>query len=141
MTRVLLVYHDVDVADVEADELRKAGYEVDRCAGPIGGDPCPVLRGEPCWQVDRADVLVYDVWESSHGGHDLVTDLHDLHPDKPLVLTSSRPNPDEADAVAPTRASLVAAVAHALRTHVPETSRRPASGGRRERRPFQGARW
>ena len=38
MTRVLLVYHDVDVADIEADELRRAGYEVDRCAGPIGGD-------------------------------------------------------------------------------------------------------
>ena len=54
MTRVLVVYHDVDVADIEVDELRRAGYEVDQCAGPIGGDPCPVASGQPCWQVEQA---------------------------------------------------------------------------------------
>ena len=63
MTRLLVVYHDVNVADIETDELRQAGFEVDRCAGPIGGNPCPVLHGMPCWQVDEADVLVYDTWE------------------------------------------------------------------------------
>lgn len=124
MTRVLLVYHDIDVADVEADELRRAGYEVDRCAGPIGGDPCPVLDGEPCWQVEKADVLVYDTWHVSHGTTDLVTELHAVHPDKPLVLTSpkraadrtSAGNPGSAPVVhAPTRASLAPAIERATR--------------------------
>lgn len=141
MTRVLLVYHDVDVADIEADELRRAGYDVDRCAGPIGGDPCPVLNGEPCWQVAGADVLVYDVWEGGHGSPGLVSDLRELHPDKPIVLTSSRPrdgsDADAPDAVAPTRATLVSAIEEALRTHhVPR-----GAGHREEAHRYQGARW
>lgn len=88
MTRVLVVHHDVDVADIEVDELRRAGYEVQQCAGPIGGNPCPVLCGDDCWQVDWADVLVYDVWASGDGRSALIDDLRDLYPDKPVVLTS-----------------------------------------------------
>lgn len=88
MTRVLVVHHDVDVADIEVDDLRRAGYEVDQCAGPIGGDACPVLHGLPCWQVEEADVLVYDAWASGDGRQELIDDLRDLHPDKPVVLTS-----------------------------------------------------
>ena len=92
MTRVLMVYHDADIADIEADELRHAGYEVDRCAGPIGGNPCPVLHGDACWQVEEADVLVYDTWEAeARGEGNLVDALRAIHPDIPLVLTSSRP--------------------------------------------------
>ena len=136
MTRVLLVYHDVDVADIEADELRRAGYEVDRCAGPIGGDPCPVLNGEPCWQVAKADVLVYDVWEDAHGGPALVADIRQLHPDKPFVLTSSRSR-EEPDAVAPSRASLAAAIEQALRTHPAADAARPAEPAHR----YHGAHW
>lgn len=153
MTRVLMVYHDVDVADIEADELRRAGYEVDRCAGPIGGEPCPVLRGEPCWQVEKADVLVYDTWDpTSRRGPDLVADLRSLHPDKPLVLTSSDPALErmvaqEGDAAppilhAPTRASLKAAVDEALRTPMPLRSviaRKMAA--RREAHAYHGPRW
>jgi hypothetical protein len=142
MTRVLLVYHDVDVADVEADELRRAGYEVDRCAGPIGGEPCPVLNGEPCWQVDMADVLVYDTWEGGHhGGSGLVADLRELHPDKPLVLTSAGPvDATGADALAPTRASLVTAIDEALRVH-PASAAAPPRAHRREAQRPSGARW
>ena len=88
MTRVLVVHHDIDVADIEVDELRRAGYEVDQCAGPIGRDACPVLHGEPCWQVDEADVLVYDMWASGDGHRELIEDIRDLHPDKPVVVTS-----------------------------------------------------
>jgi len=87
MTRVLVVHHDRDVADIQGDELRRAGYEVDQCAGPIGGS-CPILRGERCWQVDLADVLLYDVWAFGDGAAELINDLRDLHPDKPVVLTS-----------------------------------------------------
>jgi DNA-binding NtrC family response regulator len=88
MTRVLVVHHDHDVADAEVDELRRAGYEVQQCAGPIGGDACPVLHGGPCWQVDDADVLVYDVWAAGDGGRELIGDLRAQYPDKPVVLTS-----------------------------------------------------
>jgi hypothetical protein len=88
MTRVLVVHHDVDVADIEVDDLRRAGYEVDQCAGPIGGNDCPVLHGQPCWQVDAADVLVYDAWASGDGRRALIEDLREVHPDKPVVLTS-----------------------------------------------------
>ncbi|MEO7332537.1 MAG: hypothetical protein ABIZ71_01200, partial [Gemmatimonadales bacterium] len=88
MTRVLVVHHDPDVSDIEVDALRRAGYEVDQCAGPIGGDACPVLNGRPCWQVDLADVLVYDSWASGDGYPELIEDVRDLHPDKPIVLTS-----------------------------------------------------
>ena len=89
MTRVLLVYHDPNVADVEEDYLRRVGYEVDRCAGPVGGEPCPVLRGLPCWQVAKADVLIYDTWDTRRGHAEIIEDLLELHPDKPLVLTSA----------------------------------------------------
>jgi hypothetical protein len=88
MTRVLVVHHDLDVSDIEVDLLRRAGYEVDQCQGPVGGSPCPVLHGERCWQVEKADVLVYDAWLTGDGAETLVDDLRDLHPDKPVVVTS-----------------------------------------------------
>lgn len=124
MTRVLVVHHDIDVADIEVDELRRAGYEVDQCAGPIGSDACPVLRGEPCWQVAEADVLVYDMWASGDGSRELIEELRDLHPDKPLVVTSpglvldwvETEGPHNVTPVlgAPTREDLVAAVKAAI---------------------------
>jgi DNA-binding NtrC family response regulator len=132
MTRVLIVHHDVDISDIEADDLRRAGYEVDQCAGPIGGNACPVLNGQPCWQVDKADVLVYDLWAAGDGRHDLIDDLRDLHPDKPVVITSGGLLLDwvegaGAHAVTPAlgppdRTVLAAAVEQALET-------RPAADG------------
>ncbi|TAM69221.1 MAG: hypothetical protein EPN50_04835 [Chloroflexota bacterium] len=89
MTKVLVVHHDVDLADVEVDGLRRAGYEVEQCAGPTGAQPCPVMRGSACWMADRADVLVYDAWASGDSGRELVDDIRAIYPDKPLVLTSA----------------------------------------------------
>lgn len=124
MTRVLVVHHDVDVADIEVDELRRAGYEVDQCAGPVGTDACPVLHGEPCWQVDDADVLVYDMWASGDGHRELIEDIRNIHPDKPVVVTSPGLVLDWVETTgehgvtpvlgAPTRRELVAAVEAAL---------------------------
>lgn len=124
MTRVLLVYHDQNVADIEGDELRRAGYEVDRCAGPIGGEACPVLNGRRCWQVEKADVLVYDTWDAELGHAQLIEGLLALHPDKPLVLTSpvspksftaARLEEARSLPVAESRAKLVSAIEQALR--------------------------
>jgi DNA-binding response OmpR family regulator len=87
--RVLVVHHDIDIADQETDELRRAGYEVEQCWGPQYTS-CPVMRGEACLAAERADVLVYDVWSTgeSDGGRGLVDGLRDLYPDKPVVLTA-----------------------------------------------------
>src|SRR3970040_446335 len=54
MTRVLVVHHDIDMADLETDELRSRGYEVEQCWGPKYTS-CPVMRGEKCAAADRAD--------------------------------------------------------------------------------------
>ena len=140
MTRVLVVHHDVDVADIEADELRRAGYEVDQCAGPVGGDACPVLHGEPCWQVEKADVLVYDMWASGDGRAELIEDVRDLHPDKPVVLTSPGLMLNWVETQgkhgvtpvlgAPTRQDMVAAVEAALKTGSDQATTRRPSGKR-----------
>jgi len=87
--RVLVVHHDIDIADQETDELRHAGFEVEQCWGPQYTS-CPVMRGEPCLAAERADVLLYDVWSTgeSDGGRGLVDGLRELYPDKPVVLTA-----------------------------------------------------
>jgi DNA-binding NtrC family response regulator len=144
MTRVLVVHHDPDIADIQADELRRAGYEVDECAGPRGGGYCPVLHGERCWQANLADVLVYDMWEVD-GRPELIRHLEWLHPEKPVVLTSAGAlaldwTADEAsDATvmaAPSRGDLAAAIEHAVSTHHPA----PRSTAHRVTLPA-GARW
>jgi DNA-binding NtrC family response regulator len=129
MTRVLVVHHDLDVCDIETDALRRAGYEVDQCAGPIGGGPCPVMNGQRCWQVDLADVLVYDSWAAGDGDRELIDDVRELHPDKPIVLTSQGLVLDwvETDGAhrvtpyhgAPTGAGLIAAVEAAVKAGPP----------------------
>lgn len=89
MTHVLVVHHDLDMADQESDWLRRAGFSVEQCAGPQYG-PCPVLHNSSCPAVDSADVLVYDVWSTgdSESERDLIELLRELHPDTPIVLTS-----------------------------------------------------
>ena len=89
MTRVLVVHHDIDIADAETDRLRRAGYEVQQCWGPTYNS-CPVMRGRTCDLADHADVLLYDVWATgeSDGGRGLVAGLRDLYPDKPVVLAA-----------------------------------------------------
>jgi hypothetical protein len=90
MARVLVVNHDLDVADQEVDELRRAGHTVDQCGGPTHGrTSCPVLQGLPCWQVEEADVLVYDAWAAGDGARELTEDLFARYPSKAVVLTSS----------------------------------------------------
>lgn len=125
MTRVLVVHHDVDLADLEVDALRRAGYEVDQCGGPTHAlSACPVMRGQPCWQVDAADVVVYDAWAAGDGGADLMADLRVLYPKLPVVLTSTGMELDWEDkdpaerttsvAGVPTRTNLAAAIEESL---------------------------
>jgi DNA-binding NtrC family response regulator len=89
MTRVLVVHHDLDLAGQEADALRRYGYDVVECSGPTR-NRCPVLAGQACDLAERADVLVYDVWSSGdmEGSRTLISNIRDVHPDTPVVLTT-----------------------------------------------------
>jgi hypothetical protein len=98
--------------------------------------------------VEKADVLVYDTWDADFSHTELIEDLLDLHPDKPLVLTSSV-SPDEFAAdrraevkrieVAPSRAALQGAIERALRA--PRKPRSGAGAHRREPVTFVGPHW
>lgn len=103
MTRVLVVNHDIDLADQEVDSLRRRGYEVKECLGPIGAQ-CPVLAGRPCSLAQWADVLVYDAWATGEpdGAQELIEGLRDLHPDVPIVLSAPGIEPDWMEIVGPT---------------------------------------
>ncbi len=89
MTRVLVVHHDLDLADQEAESLRRFGYEVIECGGPIRNQ-CPILAGRPCDLIERSDVLIYDVWASgdAEGARTLIQNIREIHPHTPVVLTS-----------------------------------------------------
>ena len=95
MTRVLVVHHDIDLADQEADALRRAGYQVTECMGPIGAQ-CPILRGIPCAYAEDADVLVYDAFVTGEpdGARTLIESIREIHPRVPIVLTASGIEPD-----------------------------------------------
>ena len=95
MTRVLVVNHDIDLADNEVDSLRRRGYDVRLCLGPIGAH-CPILAGRQCDLVAWADVMVYDAWATGEpdGAVDLIGGLRQHHPDVPIVVTASGIEPD-----------------------------------------------
>lgn len=95
MTRVLVVNHDIDLADQEVDSLRRRGYEVTLCLGPIGAH-CPVLAGRTCGLAEWADVMVYDAWATGEpeGAKALIDGLRELHPDVPIVLSAPGIEPD-----------------------------------------------
>lgn len=87
--RVLVVNHDIDLADQQADSLRRHGYEVNQCRGPKAFE-CPILRGDKCGDVEGVDVLVYDAWSagSDSSSEQLIRGLSELHPEIPLVVTA-----------------------------------------------------
>jgi hypothetical protein len=95
MTHVLVVHHDVDMSDQEVDSLRRRGYKVTQCLGPVGAS-CPVLSGRSCTMAEEADVLVYDAWATGEpdGAERLIAGLREIHPDTPVVLTASGIEPD-----------------------------------------------
>jgi hypothetical protein len=116
MERVLVVHHDIDIADQEADSLRRGGFLVEQCSGPQSYG-CPILRGEPCPAVERADVLLYDVWSTgeSDGGRRLIEGLRALHPDVPVVLTAPGMELDWVETEGPHRVVPLVGVANAAR--------------------------
>jgi hypothetical protein len=105
MARVLVVHHDPDQADIEVDRLRREGHDVQQCAGPVPASSCPVLRGEACWQVEWAEVLLYDAWISGDGEQALIEELQAIHPEKPVMLLSGGLSPSHHQATRPVHQS------------------------------------
>ena len=72
------LYEEVDSLLAAHAQSLNAQFGRDRCA---------------CWQVEWADLLVYDAWISGDGEPMLIEGLEEIHPDKPVVtfggLTSS----------------------------------------------------
>lgn len=89
MNTAVVVNRDPVQAAKHAAVLRKAGFKVELCGGPLD-EACPVLGDLPCPLVDRADVLIYDAWVAGTGdaGRQLVAEVRDTYPDLPIVLTS-----------------------------------------------------
>lgn len=102
MTRVLVVNHDIDLADQEVDSLRRRGYEVLECLGPIGAH-CPILAGRPCGLAEWADVMVYDAWATGEpdGAASLISGLRAHHPGVPIVLSASGIEPSWVETTGP----------------------------------------
>lgn len=94
MTRVLVIHHDIDLADQEVDSLRRRGFEVRQCMGPIGAS-CPILSGLPCDLAEEADVLVYDAFVTGEpdGAQTLIEGMREIHPEVPIVLVASGMEP------------------------------------------------
>ena len=88
MTRVLVVHHDIDLADQEVDSLRRMGYDVAQCSGPTA-NTCPILNGASCQLAENSEVMVYDAWASGDedGSAVLIAGLRRMHPRVPIVLT------------------------------------------------------
>ncbi len=95
MTRVLVIHHDIDLADQEVDSLRRRGFDVRQCMGPIGAS-CPILSGLPCDLAEDADVLVYDAFVTGEpeGAQALIEGMRDIHPEVPIVLVASGMEPE-----------------------------------------------
>jgi hypothetical protein len=102
MTRVLVVNHDTDLADEEVDSLRRRGYEVRECLGPIGAS-CPILGGHTCELIGWADVVVYDAWATGEpdGAQALIEGIRAAHPSVPIVLSATGIEPDWMETAGP----------------------------------------
>jgi hypothetical protein len=67
--------------------FQQAGFDVAFCAGP-GSDPraCPLLRGQRCVLVDRADVVLHGL-DPELG---IAAAVRRQHPELPVVAEQSR---------------------------------------------------
>lgn len=102
MTKVLIVNHDIDLGDQEVDSLRRRGYDVRGCMGPIGAH-CPILAGRDCDLIEWADVVVYDAWASGEpeGAETLIAGIRARHAGVPVVLTATGMEPSWVETTGP----------------------------------------
>lgn len=88
--RVLLENPDGDAGLVAAAALRRAGYAVAICPGPVeeGRPPgrCPLVAHEGCALADGADVIVTSLGLDYAENQDVVRALRAHYPETPLVV-------------------------------------------------------
>ena len=96
--RLRLVVETDDPALVISDfaRFRDAGFDVVVCSGPDADHPCPALDGEPCAEIERADI-VYNALRDP-GTQAAVAEVSRRATDVPMVVSvatgSTEPLPD-----------------------------------------------
>ncbi len=88
--RVLIENPDDGGGLAEAAILRRAGYSVAVCPGPLPrGRPaagCPLLVDEPCALANGADAIVTSLGLDRPRTRDVVRALRRLYPETPLII-------------------------------------------------------
>ncbi len=95
--RVLIEEDDGELRKAMAVALHDAGFQTAECAGPgtHGERRCPLVDGQGCDAVDRADAVLQVFVPSDEAMQDLRLAIHAHDPDKPVAvitpaLTASR---------------------------------------------------
>ncbi len=88
--RVLIENPDDKQGLACASVLRRAGYSVAVCPGPVESHRppgrCPLIGSDGCSLVDGADVIVSSLGLETAHGRQVVRALRRLHPGTPLVV-------------------------------------------------------
>lgn len=74
--------------------FRQAGFDVTVCHGPDGDHPCPVVTGDTCTALDRADVVL-NALDDVDAQRTVVDAVHAAVPDVPMVVNLAPGMPDD----------------------------------------------
>lgn len=90
MRTVLIAHRDEAFAKQLAAELRRGGYRVLVCSGPVPPQRCIRCDKGYCPLTEGADVMIYDARltsvDSEGHEHSLAADSAVAHPDVPMLL-------------------------------------------------------
>lgn len=123
--RVLVEEEDTELRSAMGEALRQAGYRTAECSGPgwHREGRCPLVEGDGCTAVERADVVVQVLVASDEPMNEVRAALRATDPDLPVTVFAPAPSvhrhPDLVDgttvATGPlTRKGVVAAVHDAI---------------------------
>jgi hypothetical protein len=110
--RLLVESPDPGLAISNFDAFRGAGFEVTVCGGPaVDAGECPVVRGEPCPLMARADVVLFDVDGDPPRRSEVqaarrsavLAAMRANRPGLPIVVMSAAPTPEMASGCATIR--------------------------------------
>jgi hypothetical protein len=110
--RLLVESPDPGLAISNFDAFRDAGFEVTVCGGPaVDAGECPVVRGEPCPLMARADVVLFDVDGDpprrsevlAARRSEVLAAMRANRPGLPIVVMSAAPATETASGCATTR--------------------------------------
>ena len=86
--RVLIEEDDGELRKAMAEALRDAGFQTAECAGPgtHGERSCPLVDGQGCDAVDRADAVLQVFVPSDAAMYEVREAIRTHDPDKPITV-------------------------------------------------------